>query len=285
MLSASSPRSVGIRQASLAWVKRAVREFLAGFALLGRGLRLLARRPGLFGLGAIPPAITSLLFIAVLAVVFTQLDPMTTWLTPFADSWSPEIRVLIRVLVGTALVSGLVLVMVVTFTTLTLTIGSPIYDKLSEAVEREFGPVPELAEPLATGAARGLRHSVTMIAVSVLVTLPLFAAGFVPGLGQTVVPVVSAAFGGWMLGIELVGPSLRAPPPADPDRPAGGDAATPGPGAGAHHPHVPDAGHPAGRRGGLPRSHGGRNLAGAAAARRADLTGRGWPVSASTRPL
>ena len=115
----------------------------------------------------------------------------------------------IRVLVGTALVSGLVLVMVVTFTTLTLTIGSPIYDKLSEAVEREFGPVPELAESVATGAARGLRHSVTMIAVSVLVTLPLFAAGFVPGLGQTVVPVVSAAFGGWMLGIELVGPAFE----------------------------------------------------------------------------
>jgi CysZ protein len=186
-----------------------VREFLAGFALLGRGLRLMVRRPRLFGLGAIPPAITSLVFIGILAVVFARLDPMVDWLTPFADRWSPETRVLIRVLVGTALVAGLVLVMVVTFTTLTLTIGSPIYDKLSETVEREFGPVPELTEPLATGAARGVRHSVTLIAVSVLVTLPLFAAGFVPGLGQTVVPVVSAAFGGWMLGIELVGPTFE----------------------------------------------------------------------------
>jgi CysZ protein len=190
-------------------VKRAVTEFLAGFALLGRGLGLMARRPRLFGLGAIPPAITSLVFIAALAAVFARLDPMVAWLTPFADSWSPEMRVLIRVLVGTALVAGLVLVMVVTFTTLTLTVGSPIYDKLSEAVEREFGPVPELAEPLATGAARGARHSVTLIVVSVLVALPLFAAGFVPGLGQTVVPVVSAAFGGWMLGIELVGPTFE----------------------------------------------------------------------------
>jgi CysZ protein len=207
--SPGSPRSVGIRQASLAWMKRAVQEFLAGLALLGRGLRLMARRPRLFGLGAIPPAITSLVFIGVLAVIFTQLDPMTTWLTPFAESWSPEPRVLIRVLVGAALVSGLVLVMVVTFTALTLTIGSPIYDKLSAAVEQEFGPVPELTEPLATGAARGVRHSATLIAVSVLVTLPLFAAGFIPGLGQTVVPVVSVAFGGWMLGIELVGPTFE----------------------------------------------------------------------------
>ena len=184
-------------------------EFVAGFALLGRGLRLIMRRPRLFGLGAIPPAITSVVFIAILAVIFAQLDPMVAWLTPFADSWSPQTRVLIRVLVGTALVAGLVLVMVVTFTALTLAIGSPIYDKLSEAVEREFGPVPELTEPLATGAARAVRQSILLIAVSLLVTVLLFAAGFVPGVGQTVVPVVSAAFGGWMLGIELVGSTFE----------------------------------------------------------------------------
>jgi CysZ protein len=190
-------------------VKRAVTEFVAGFALLGRGLRLIMRRPRLFGLGAIPPAITSVVFIAILAVVFAQLDTMAAWLTPFADSWSPQTRVLIRVLVGTALVAGLVLVMVVTFTALTLAIGSPIYDKLSEAVEREFGPVPELTEPVATGAARAVRQSIVLIAVSVLVTALLFAAGFVPGVGQTVVPVVSATFGGWMLGIELVGSTFE----------------------------------------------------------------------------
>jgi CysZ protein len=197
------------RPTSLAWVKRAVTEFLAGFALLGRGFRLIARRPRLFGLGAIPPTITSLVFLGILAAVFTQLEPVVAWLTPFADPWSSETRVVIRVLVGVALVAGLVLVMVVTFTTLTLTIGSPIYDKLSEAVEREFGSVPELDEPVATGAARAVRHSITLIAVSVLVAVLLFAAGLVPGLGQTVVPVVSAAFGGWMLGIELVGSTFE----------------------------------------------------------------------------
>jgi CysZ protein len=31
----------------------------------------------------------------------------------------------------------------------------------------------------------------------------------VPAVGQTVVPVVSAAFGGWMLGIELIGSSFE----------------------------------------------------------------------------
>jgi CysZ protein len=190
-------------------VKQAVTEFLAGAALLGRGLRLIVRRPRLFGLGAIPPAITSVVFIGILAAIFTNLDPMVHWMTPFADSWSPETRVVIRVLVGAAFVSGLVLVIVISFTTLTLTVGSPIYDKLSEAVEREFGPVPELVEPVARGAARAVRQSATLIAVSVVVTMLLFAVGFIPAVGQTVVPVVSATFGGWMLGIELVGSAFE----------------------------------------------------------------------------
>lgn len=183
----------------------AVREFLTGAALLPRGLTLIRRRPRLFWLGAIPPAITSVILIAVLVAVTIQLEPIVGWLTPFANGWSPGAATTIRILVGVALEAGLVLVMVIAFTTLTLAIGSPIYDLLSEFVEREFGPVPVLDEPLATGAARSARQSAALILTSAAVTLPLFAVGFIPVVGQTVVPVVSAAFGGWMLGIELIG--------------------------------------------------------------------------------
>ena len=112
-------------------------------------------------------------------------------------------------LVGVALMAGLVLIMVISFTVLTLAIGSPIYDKLSESVEREFGPVPELEEPVAAGAARSVRQSSAMIGTAALVGVPLFAVGFIPVVGQTVVPVVSAAFGGWMLGLELIGPAFE----------------------------------------------------------------------------
>ena len=187
----------------------AVGEFVAGAALLPRGLGLIARRPRLFGLGAIPPAITSVIFIAVLVVVILQLERIVEWLTPFADAWSPNLSNTIDVLVGVALIGGLVLVMVISFTVLTLAIGSPIYDKLSESVEREYGPVPELDEPVATGAARAVRQSSATIGTSALVALPLFALGFIPVVGQTVVPVISASFGGWMLGLELIGPAFE----------------------------------------------------------------------------
>ncbi len=52
---------------------------------------------------------------------------------------------------------------------------------------------------------RALRQSLALIAVSALGALPLFLAGFIPVVGQSVVPVVAAMFGGWLLAIELLG--------------------------------------------------------------------------------
>lgn len=183
----------------------ALRELIIGAGLLARGLRLIAARPRLFLLGAIPPAITSVIFTGVLVALITQLDPVVDWLTPFADRWGSGAATTVRVLVGAGLVAAVVLLMVLTFTMLTLALGSPLYDKLSESVEREFGEVPELAESVARGMFRALRQALGLIAVSALGALLLFATGLIPVVGQTVVPVISAIFGGWMLGIELVG--------------------------------------------------------------------------------
>ena len=55
-----------------------------------------------------------------------ELDPAVDWLTPFADGWARGLATAIRVLVGAALVSGAVLLMVISFTTLTLALGSPL---------------------------------------------------------------------------------------------------------------------------------------------------------------
>jgi CysZ protein len=186
-------------------VGAAVAELIMGVGLLARGLRLIARRPRLFLLGAIPPAITSVIFTGLIIALITQLNPVVDWLTPFADGWARGAATTIRVLVGGALLAGAVLVMVITFTTLTLALGSPLYDKLSESVEREFGEVPELDENVARGIFRALRQALGLIAVAALGALLLFATGFLPVIGQTVIPVISAIFGGWMLGIELVG--------------------------------------------------------------------------------
>jgi len=186
-----------------------VGELVVGAGLLVKGLRLIARRPRLFLLGAIPPLITSVIFTGLLVALITQLDPAVEWLTPFADGWARGLATTLRVLVGSALVAAAVLLMVISFTTLTLALGSPLYDKLSESVEQEFGDVPKLEENVARGLFRALRQAVVLIAISALGALLLFATGFVPVVGQTVVPVISAIFGGWMLGIELVGSAFE----------------------------------------------------------------------------
>jgi CysZ protein len=190
-------------------VGAAVTELIMGAGLLAKGLGLIARRPRLFLLGAIPPAITSVIFTGLLVALISQLDPLTEWLTPFADGWARGLATTIRVLVGSALVAAAVLLMVISFTTLTLALGSPLYDKLSESVEREFGEVPELDESAARGVFRALRQAAALIAVTAVGALGLFATGFMPVIGQTVVPVLSASFGGWMLGIELVGSAFE----------------------------------------------------------------------------
>jgi CysZ protein len=182
-----------------------VREFAVGAGLLARGLSLIVRRPRLFLLGAMPPLITSVLFVGVLVMLLAEIGPLVRAVTPFANDWGPDAAGVLRVLVGIALIGGAILLMVISFTSLTLALGSPLYDKISESVEAEFGEVPVLAEPVSRGVRRAVRQALALIAISAPVAFLLLLAGFIPALGQTVVPAASASFGGWMLATELVG--------------------------------------------------------------------------------
>jgi CysZ protein len=188
----------------------AATEIAAGVGLLGRGLGLVLRRPRLFLLGAIPPVLTSVLFVGVLVLLYVQGDVLVGALTGFADDWSPGGARAVRLLAAAALAGGAILVMVVSFTTLTLTLGAPLYDLISESVDRELpDPPAEPEERLAGSLGRALRQSAALIAVSAGLAVALFAAGFVPLVGQVAVPVGSALVGGWLLGIELVGSALE----------------------------------------------------------------------------
>ena len=185
-------------------------EALAGVGLLGRGLALVARRPRLFLLGALPPLVTSTLFVVVLVLLATRGDVVVDALTGFADGWAPGLATVVRALVAVALLGGVVLLMVISFTTLTLTLGAPLYDLISEFVDRELPAPPTPPEDgWVSSLGRGLRQSLAMVAVSAGCAVVLFGAGFVPLAGQVAVPVASALVGGWLLGIELVGSALE----------------------------------------------------------------------------
>ncbi|WP_461001739.1 EI24 domain-containing protein [Streptomonospora sediminis] len=183
-----------------------LRDFFTGIGILFQGAGLVMRSPRLFVLGAIPPLITSVLFVIGFVALILNLDDLTAWLTPFADGWAPGMRTTLRIAAGVVLVAAAILVAVVAFTGLTLALGFPLYDKIAEMVEDELGDAPAPADESVLGSiSRAARQSLGLILVSALVTVPLFLAGLIPVIGQTVIPVVSAIFGGWMLTIELLG--------------------------------------------------------------------------------
>ncbi|MET7372917.1 EI24 domain-containing protein [Micromonospora arida] len=183
-----------------------VGRFLAGAGLLLRGLGLYVRSPGLMLLGIVPALISGVLFLAALATLVYFVDDLAALVTPFADDWSSTGRSLVRVIAGLAFLGLGGLLGVLTFTAVTLVIGDPFYEKISEQVEQRYGGTPGAVDvPFWSSLRRSLADSVRLVALTALVGIPLFLAGFIPVVGQTVVPVIGAAVGGWFLAVELVG--------------------------------------------------------------------------------
>lgn len=182
-----------------------IREALSGVGTLFRGLAIVLRRPRLFFLGALPALITSLLFLAALITLILNMEDLVAWATPFAADWGSTWRGLLRGSLTLGLLVGSILVMVVAFTTVTLTLGAPIYDKIAEMVEEEVGGAPEaFEEPLIASIIRATRQAIALVSITLGVTIGAFLLGLIPVVGWVLGPVLTAVMGGWLLCIELV---------------------------------------------------------------------------------
>ncbi|NYI95733.1 CysZ protein [Streptomonospora nanhaiensis] len=183
-----------------------LRDLFAGVGILFQGLGIIVRHPRLFVFGAIPPLVTSVLFVVGFVALVTNITDLTAWLTPFADGWSEGWATTLRVAAGIVLIAAAVMLMVVAFTGLTLALGFPLYDKIAESVDDYLGDAPpSFDDSITRTIVRAVRQSLGLILVSALISIPMFLAGFIPVVGQTVVPVVSGMIGGWLLTIELLG--------------------------------------------------------------------------------
>lgn len=176
--------------------------------LLPKGFHLLAKRPKLFWRGAIPPLISSIVYIAVLVLVISNAMGIAQVLTPWASNW--QAAEAFRVFVAIALVGGLALIMVLTFSALTLAIGAPIYDSISEHLERDLGGLPDAPhDPVAAMVWRAVRQGVILVGLGIVVALLVFAIGLIPVVGTVVAWVLSASLGGWLLSLDLVGSTFE----------------------------------------------------------------------------
>ncbi|RGA06247.1 hypothetical protein DI270_004170 [Microbispora triticiradicis] len=181
--------------------RRGVGGFAEGIGFCFRGLGWVARHPGWWLFGLIPALIALALYIVALVWLGTHATDVAAWVTPFADNWGW--RDTFRALVGFMIfVVGLAL-SVLTFTAVTLVIGDPFYEKLSEKVEEDLGGLPGGDLPFWSSLFRSVRDSLVTLWYVLLFTVPLFVLGFVPVVGQTVVPVVGAFVSGFFLTVEL----------------------------------------------------------------------------------
>ncbi|MFB9625941.1 EI24 domain-containing protein [Nonomuraea helvata] len=177
---------------------RSVRDFTSGVGFFFQGLGWVARNGRWWLFGLIPALIAFSVYVVALIFLGNNATEVATFLTPFADSWSW--RELFRTVVGIALFLGGLALAVLTFTALTLAIGEPFYERLSAAVD-VLGSADE--QPWWRTLPRSIRDSLVTLFYVLLFTVPLFFLGFVPVVGQTVVPVLGALVSGFFLTVEL----------------------------------------------------------------------------------
>lgn len=184
-----------------------MREFGQGFATLVRGFALWGRVPGPMWRGLIPAVIVAVLAtIALVAFGFT-LPGLADALTPFADGWAPVWAGVLRVAVGVALFGAALLIVIVSFTAITLIVGEPFYDRVWRAVERvTTGEVPDA--PYGMGQAVG--DAIRLVSKGVLAAIAAGVVGLVPVIGGIAGFVLGVLLTGWLLADELSSRALTA---------------------------------------------------------------------------
>jgi CysZ protein len=189
-----------------------MRDLGAGFGHLLKGQRWVARHGRSYGFGLLPGLITLVVYAAALVSLALWGEDLVAWATPFADDWSSPWQGLFRGLLTAVLFALGLLLAVLTFTAVTLLIGQPFYETLSEKVDRDVSPdgtAPESGLPLWRELWISARDSLRIVVRAVLWGVLLFACGFIPVVGQTVVPVVGFFVTGFFLTEELTAVALQ----------------------------------------------------------------------------
>jgi CysZ protein len=179
-------------------------EFMSGVGFLFKGLGMYARSPRLMLLGLVPAIISAAVLVGAFVALVYFVDDLTDLLTPYLDAWPEGLRGTARALIMVAIVGAALLVGVLAYAALTLLIGQPFYEAISRNVEQRMGGVPnEINVSFWRTLPRTIVDNVRLLTLTVALGIPLFLAGLIPTVGQTVVPVIGALVGGWILALEL----------------------------------------------------------------------------------
>ncbi|GAA3854717.1 EI24 domain-containing protein [Streptomyces sp. NPDC003631] len=189
-----------------------MRDLGVGFGRLLSGQRWVARHGRQYGIGLLPGLITLVLYAGALFALAVWGEDAVTWATPFADGWPSPWLGLFRGFLTAALFALALLLAVLTFTAVTLVVGQPFYESLSETVDRDVSPdgtAPQSGLPLHRELWISIRDSARILVRAMVWGVLLFALGFIPLVGQTVVPVIGFFVTGFFLTEELTAIALQ----------------------------------------------------------------------------
>ncbi|MEU5592527.1 EI24 domain-containing protein [Streptomyces sp. NPDC020298] len=189
-----------------------MRDLGVGFGYLLQGQRWVARHGKQYGFGLLPGLITLVLYAAALVALAVWGEDFVAWTTPFADDWSSPWQGLFRGFLTVVLFALGLLLAVVTFTAVTLLVGQPFYESLSEQVDRDVSPdgtAPESGLPLWRELWISARDSLRIVLRAAVWGVLLFALGFLPFVGQTAIPVLGFFVTGFFLTEELTAVALQ----------------------------------------------------------------------------
>jgi CysZ protein len=182
-----------------------VRDFIAGVRYFGQGLGMLFSRPRLLLTGMLPAVLTTALLAGGVIALLANIGDLAALITPFADHWSGGWREATRFAAGLTLVGSAVLLGLVGFTTLTLIVGGPFYEHIAERIEDDLGAAEgHIDLSWWKLLLLGVRDGILLLLRSLVFTTLLFLAGFLPVVGQSVVPVLLVLVTAWFIALEVV---------------------------------------------------------------------------------
>lgn len=177
---------------------------------LAKGQKWVGRHGRWWAFGMIPALITLAGYVVALFFLGGWAGDLADWATPFADDWSSPWQGLLRGTLAALVFVGGLLLSVLTFTAVTLLVGQPFYEELCEKVDESEGGAPAPSDvPLWRELVVSARDSLFVLVRAGGFGVLLFAAGFIPVLGQTVVPVLGFLVSGFFLTLELTSVALQ----------------------------------------------------------------------------
>jgi CysZ protein len=156
--------------------------------------------------GMLPAVIAATIIITVLVTLGLSAEQWATAITGFAEGWQRDWRDVLRTALAIALVVGVLIGAVYGFTTLTLLIGDPFYERVWRRTEEDLGEFTPTPVRFWRSFGDGLLLVLRAMAYGALT----FLAGLLPLVGAVAGPVTGVLLGGHLIQHELTTRPLEA---------------------------------------------------------------------------